>query len=253
MPARPDRHLEGPPRREGHGHDEALVRGDDAVGAVVGSRRVAREAASLASAVAAVGLGLRRRDRRDVVERVDLPVRVRDGGADLGAPVLEDADVCVRGIRPELASAVDPDRDDARELDRRQLAERGVVPVRVENDLAAPLCRSGRAVEERRRRRVGTERREPVVEDGRVVRKGNLDPARTERAPLGACALRRRVERPRVPRRRDPDPRLGEHVEALVDLGAVAGRARPLLVEGAAQLPVDEQPSPVGMDEHMPG
>ena len=35
--------------------------------------------------------------------------------------------------------------------------------------------------------------------------------------------------------------------------GAVAGRARPLLVEGAAQLPVDEQPSPVGMDEHVPG
>ena len=37
-----------------------------------------------------------------------------------------------------------------------------------------------------------------------------------------------------------------------MDLGAVAGRARPLLFEGPAQLPVDEQPSPVGMDEHVP-
>ena len=252
MPARPDGHLEGPPRGEGDGNDEAPVRGDDAVGAVVGVRRRAGEAVSLPAAVAAVGLGLRPRERRDVVERVDLPVRVRDGGADLGAPVLEDADVCVRRIRPELAPAVDPDRDDAGELGRRQLAERRVVPVRVENDLAAALRRSGRAVEERRRRRLGTERGEPVVEDGRVVRERNLDSARAEGAPPRARARRRRVERPRVPRRRDPDPRLREHVETLVDLGAVAGRARPLLVEGPAQLPVDEQPSPVGMDERVP-
>ena len=145
---------------------------------------VAGEAAPLASAVAVVGLGLCRGDRRDVVERVDLSVRMGDGGADLGAPVLEHADVCVRGIRPELASAVDPDRDDAGELGRRQPAERGVVPVRVEHDLAAPLRRPGRAVEVRRRRRVRTERREPVVEDGRVVRKRNLDSARAERAWL---------------------------------------------------------------------
>ena len=123
-----------------------------------------------------MSLGLCRRDRRHVVERIDLSVRVRDGGADLGAAVLEDADVCVCGIRPELASAVDPDREDAGELCRRQLAERGVVPVRVENDLTAPLRRSGRAVEERRRRRIGTERREPVVEDRRVVRKGTSIP-----------------------------------------------------------------------------
>ena len=159
----------------------------------------------------------------------------------------------VRGIRPELASAVDPDRDDAGELDRRQLAERGVVSVRVENDLAAAQRRSGRAVEERRRRRVRTERREPVVEDSRLVRERNLDPARTKGAPLGACLGRRRVERPRIPRRRDPDPRLGEYVEALVDLGAVAGCARSLLVQGSAQLPVDEQSSPVRMGERVPG
>ena len=56
VPARPDRHFEGPPRRERDGYDEALVRGDDAVGTVVGLRRRAGETASLTSAVAVVGL-----------------------------------------------------------------------------------------------------------------------------------------------------------------------------------------------------
>ncbi len=38
-----------------------------------------------------------------------------------------------------------------------------------------------------------------------------------------------------------------------VDLGAVAGCARPLLFERSAELAVDEQPSPVGMRERMSG
>ena len=200
-----------------------------------------------------VGLGLCRRYRGDVVERVDLPVRMGDRGSDLGAPVLENADVSVGGIGPELASAVDPDRDYAGKLVRRELTERGVVPVGVENDLAAPLRRPGGAVQERRRRRVGPEGREPVVEDGRFVRERNLDSAGTKRALLRARPRRLRVERPGVPGRRDPDPRLCEHVEALVNLGAVARRARSLLFQRPAQLPVDEQLSAVRMDEHVSG
>ena len=201
-----------PPRRKRHGGDEARARRDDSGRMRVDGRRGAGEAAAVQLAMAAVRGVPRRDERRDVVDRVDLSVRVRDGGAHLRAAVLEDEDVLVRGVGPELRRAICPDREHARELGRREHAEGRVVTMRVQDDLAAAAGRSGRTVEERRRRRVGPERGEAVVEDRRLVRERYLGAARAERAVLAIVRLDRRVQRPHVPRRRDPHPRLGEDV-----------------------------------------
>ena len=73
----------------------------------------------------------------DGVERVDLPVRVRDGRADLGAAILEHEDVCQIVARPEGRAAVGPQVDDLARAADAERPEGRVVLWRVEDDLAA--------------------------------------------------------------------------------------------------------------------
>src|SRR5207248_7802061 len=100
-------HLVRPARRERHSDGEALV--VDHGPRIVGDEG-APEAATLALTVETVCGELLRRDRRKMVERVDLSVGVRERRTGFDAAVLEREDELVPLVRPQLPAAVGPDR-----------------------------------------------------------------------------------------------------------------------------------------------
>ena len=179
-------------------------------------------------------------------------MRVRERGADLGAPVLERHDERVARIRPEFAGPVHPDGDDARRLGRGERREVALVALREHDDLARTHgWGEPGIVGVRDGRRVGHERREPVLEDGRLVAEGDLRPARAERAAkaLGRAAGDRATParggrmRAHVPGGAHRDPAGRELVAAHVErrrlgAGRIGRRA-------AADLAVDVNPAPV--------
>ena len=91
---------------------------------------------------------------------------VRDGGADLGAPVLEHQHVGDRGVGAQGGRALGPQVDDLAGLRGAEVGEGGVVVGGVEHDLG-PAVGEGRP---------------PVGEGQHVVGAGGLEPARAERA-----------------------------------------------------------------------
>ena len=125
------------------------------------------------------------------VERVDLPVRVRDGRADLGAAVLEHEHVGDVAARAERGAALGPQVDHPRAPSTPSDQKRRVVARRVEDDLAArrrasPASGSGTSA-----RRTA---RAPRARPGRT--------GRSSRAGSGAPgASRRRTSSPRCERR----------------------------------------------------
>ena len=114
-------------------------------------------------------LELALRGRRDEVEGVDLPVRVLDRRADLGAAVLEHEHVGDLRPRSELRASLRPQVDDLAHPVRTERPERRLVLRRVEDDLAAAVGH----------------RRPAVREPPHVVRARRLEPTGAERAAGG--------------------------------------------------------------------
>ena len=183
-----DGDLVGPARRERHADDEGLVRRDGPRRPALPGDELAPEAAAFRRAVAPVRLDRGGGDRGQVVERVDLPVRMRERRAGLRPAVLEDHHELVPGVCPQRPRPVDPEGEQPAELDRGELPEAGVVPGGVDDHLAAP-ARGGRQLVRRRSGRVGHERGKSVLEHGRLVRERQLDPARAERAAVDAVGV----------------------------------------------------------------
>ena len=102
-----DRDLEGPAGRERDPDGKGLVRRDDPRRRALPVDELAAEAISLRRPVAAVRVDRGGGDRREVVEGVDLAVRVRERRAGLGAAVLEDHHELV-SEGPPTALASDP-------------------------------------------------------------------------------------------------------------------------------------------------
>ena len=173
-----------------------------------------------------VGAGCRRQDRgagRDVGVRVDLPVRVVQGDADVGAPVFEREDLLDAGQCAERFRAVGPGVDHRAGAAPAQLGE-GSGVLRGEGHHLAAADGGGGGPPARRRRDVVRGRPqggEAVLKDGDVVvRRRDLGPVGRRRRADGALVRRRQV-RARLPVRGDGDPLPAERIEAqLARLGA---------------------------------
>ena len=150
----------------------------------------------------AVARQLGQRSRWQQIERVDLAVRVGDGGADFGAAVLEHEDVLDVVARAELGRSLGPQVDDAPRLGGAELPERSVVFGRVQHDLG-PTVLGGWAA---------GKRRPAVGERPHVVGIRSFEATGAERA------IRRGQVRPRLA--------IGDDVHDLAAEGidAVAGR-----------------------------
>ena len=232
-----DVHLEWPAGGVGDRREEMVVVVDDPVAAGVVVEQPASEALAVLGPVPLVARQLLPGDRREMVERVDLAVEVRERRADVAAVILE----ChheLPALGPQLTGAVAPHRDDVGELLRRQLGEVGDVVLRVHDD-EAPAERGSREASVTWPD-VGGEwrqRREPVVEHGELVRPGQLGTARaqrTRRRGFAGC----RGARPDVAGRRDEHPAAGEAIEAPVEVTRI--------VAGVGRLPRDRLDGRVG-------
>ena len=109
-------------------------------------------------------------------------------------------------------------------------------------------------IDGRRGRRIGDERRKAILEDGRRVEERELDSAGADRTAVVVVVVTplERVERPDVARWRDRHPFASEEIEALVDPPDLdlGGSGKTCL---GREIAVDEHPSPVLVDELVPG
>jgi hypothetical protein len=179
--------------------------------------------------VARGGGQLAQRPRRDVVERVDLPVRVVERDADDLALVLERQHVRVP-LGAEHRVAVGPDVEQqphALDADARQ---RRLVVGRVHDDLAPAAGRRHRhelGARHGRRLRIRAQRREAVVEDRDVeVRAPDLAVPGAGRVGAERAAVGRREERALLAVGRERDPLAGGRVEPALTHEAPRRRPR---------------------------
>jgi hypothetical protein len=203
--------------------------------------------------------------RREVRVGVDLPVRVRQGDADLLAVVLERVHVGDTVDSRELRRPLGPDVDDEPGPVAAQLGEDPPVVVGEADDLApaepGPQLGQGRAGRRRRHVRLdaGGERGEAVLEDHDlvgVVRDlgGAARPGGAQRALVG-----RGQERAGLPVRGDDHPLVEQRIVAQLGTGAdrrqVAGVLRVVRAELPVLVEVEDLPAigqPATRPDHAP-
>jgi hypothetical protein len=183
MPPGADVDLVGPAGSKGDGNEEGGRQLEDPVGSgeIIG-HETAREASLVLEPVSGGNPEAPSDERWEVAEGIDLTVGVGDGGPHGRAPVLEGEDVPNTTVAAQHLRSIAPDGNETAALLGGEGGEASLVTRGVDHELTpAEGWRDARVITGDSRRR-WVERGEAVVEDQRVVGRGNLLPAGTEGA-----------------------------------------------------------------------